>query len=81
MEEGCWGRGDVGIGIWSHERHYHEFESQSPALCMICTVATNMDRMILKRLGCMQGWYGWGPRGEGLGVGGEVTVWGRVTMA
>lgn len=69
--------GDEGVGIWSHERHYHELESQSPALSMICNVATNMGRVFLKRLGCMHGWY----MGEGRMWWGGVTVWGRVTMA
>lgn len=36
--------GVVGVGIWSHERHYHE-------LCMICIVVTNMGRAFLKRPG------------------------------
>lgn len=47
---GCGGGGYGRVGIWSYERHYHELESQSLALCMICTVARNMDYVFMKRL-------------------------------
>lgn len=77
-----WGGGDEGVGIWSLEKHYHEFESQSPALCAICNVATNMARVFPKGLGCTHGWYMGG--GEGrmrMGGGWRVVGRGRVTTA
>lgn len=51
------GRGNGKVGIRSHERHYHELESQSSALCTICIVGTKIDGVFLKHLCGMCGWW------------------------